>query len=366
MKHSKVFMLVSSMLLSMTCLADSNDRALMSSRLFSVPLEKADEASEGINYDYNTWGSPWAEKDGLCQGYDGGHSGIDFQTKDVAGSLTATRNFYSITTGIVVSDGGDDFNTIAVYDESKNITALYLHADTVDVIEGDNVQVGDVLGVQGSEGAGTAEHVHFEMRSGRRTGSACGASTTINPEVNALKYLVPVLQDGISVTDSVSQKDWRYYRIPGLSLAQGHQIDVEIDSLSADLDLYVMSGQRPTKDTYTCRPYKSGTTVETCTITTSGEWYFGVRGYQSGDFTITVYYDNSPVGWPAANIADTVFNDIESRYPQWFSPHQQSQIDGEYYYRYYPNGSFLLTWNSDLWYNIEGGGWRRWGPVQNW
>lgn len=65
-------------------------------------------------------------------------------------------------------------------------------------------------------------------------------------------------------------------------------------------------------------------------------------------------------------MADFVFNKIESKYTNFFSPHTSSQTSGEYYYRYYPNDSYLLKWNNNLWYNIKGSGWQDAGLIVDW
>ena len=172
-------------------IAGSATRALIASYLFDIPLKKIDEPKIGANYNYNVWGDPSQEKDGQCLGYDDGHSGIDFQTKDVAGTATADRVFYSVSKGVVIAAGTDNYNTISIYDSSNNITVLYLHARTVNVSTGDDIDIGDQLGVQGCKGAGDAEHVHIEIQCGKKTTPACGASTTINPEIIIIGYLPP-------------------------------------------------------------------------------------------------------------------------------------------------------------------------------
>jgi hypothetical protein len=79
-------------------------------------------------------------------------------------------------------------------------------------------------------------------------------------------------------------------------------------------------------------------------------------------YTNESYYDYEI---PIKNLADTVFDDVEAKNSNLFSPHQSSQTQGEYYYRRYPNGYYLLEWNDDLWYNI-GSGWKEWGALTNW
>nr|VFJ93528.1 MAG: pre-peptidase C-terminal domain-containing protein [Candidatus Kentron sp. LFY] len=289
-KFKFILICCASIMLGANAHANFSNRALMASALFNIPLE---DVSNGANYDYNPWGNSWVQQDGNCIGYDGGHSGVDMQTQDVAGPLTADRGFYAISSGEVINDGEDDtFSTIAVFDESRNITTIYLHARTVDIATGDVISVGDVLGIQGSAGVGDgnghsdAEHVHFEVRNGRSENPACGASTTINPEIKAIEYLIPIISDGDTESDSVLERDWKFYKV-NASLPDDANLIVELFNLSDDLDLYTQRGRRPSKNDWNCRPYTGGRGTEKCTIEDSGEWYIGVSGYKAGDFSLS-------------------------------------------------------------------------------
>lgn len=155
----------------------------MAANLFHISDPLLDHSSHGANYNYNDWQVDPVQG---CKGYDGGHSGIDMQTKDVEGELTADRDFFAVLPGEVIAAGNDRFNTVAVYNQKKNITVLYLHARKLHVKEGDQVNPVDRLGVQGNAGLGyekptTAEHVHVEVREGYKKTPACGADTTLDP-----------------------------------------------------------------------------------------------------------------------------------------------------------------------------------------
>lgn len=152
-------------------------RALLARALFG--------AGKATYHDYNSYGA-WVERwAGGCRGYDGGHSGWDAQTVSVAQAATANEPFFSLTTGVVVRAGGDSNNTIAVYDAVQDLTTLYAHAHEVDVRVGQVLRVGDRLGIQGNAGLSSdpteREHVHVELRAGKRLRLACGATSALNP-----------------------------------------------------------------------------------------------------------------------------------------------------------------------------------------
>ncbi|MCI5191274.1 MAG: hypothetical protein D3905_16115, partial [Candidatus Electrothrix sp. AS4_5] len=95
----------------------------------------------------------------------------------------------------------------------------------------------------------------------------------------------PVMTDltsGQQVSGSVSQDNWKQYKITASS--SDTELQVDLTNLSADVDLYVRKDSSPTETVYDCRPYKGGTSSESCTLTNSGatEWYISVYGYQTG------------------------------------------------------------------------------------
>ena len=165
-----------------------SDSAFLASQMFRSNLVEIDEM---VNFKYNRWKEGSARhKVGACDAYEGGHSGIDLQTADVAGPKTADRPFHSVSVGEVILAGGDEQNTIAIYDANSDLTTLYLHARKVLTKMGDKIRLGDRLGVQGDKGVEGSEHVHFEARSGRHLGYACGAGhpSSRDPVEVAKKY----------------------------------------------------------------------------------------------------------------------------------------------------------------------------------
>lgn len=134
-------------------------------------------------HDYNDYG---CDPSSTC-GYQGGHSGLD-----VLSTQEGKKTFHSLTAGELIWAGGDDSNTIAVYDSVTNRTTLYLHARKVLVSRRENrdINVGDPLGIQGSTGNATGDHVHIEVRQGWTTLGSCGASIRFRrPNMDPIPYL---------------------------------------------------------------------------------------------------------------------------------------------------------------------------------
>jgi hypothetical protein len=97
---------------------------------------------------------------------------------------------------------------------------------------------------------------------------------------------VTMLTSGQQVSESVAYQNWANYKIAASS--SDTQLLVDMTNLSADVDLYVKQGAMPTLSSYDCRPYRGGTTSESCTLTNSGsnDWYIAVYGYQAGSFDL--------------------------------------------------------------------------------
>lgn len=95
--------------------------------------------------------------------------------------------------GLAVSIRHDfGFNNQALY-------TIYGHMDEINVVQGQHVETGDLLGLVGETGAVTGPHLHFEVRLGENS-----FFTTRNPEL----WLVPPIGWGIiagRVTDGIGQ-----------------------------------------------------------------------------------------------------------------------------------------------------------------
>ncbi len=120
------------------------------------------------------------------------------------------------------------------------------------------------------------------------------------PKVGCRKSPVPKLEeslpklhiDGQSISSSVRKRAFRKYKLYG---HKSGKVDILMDNLSSDVDLYVRTnGMVDTRrGTYNCRPYYIGTRSEVCTVDYSvGDTVtIGVHGYRSGSYRLQAFYN---------------------------------------------------------------------------
>ena len=87
------------------------------------------------------------------------HTGIDIAGK-LGDPITPAIKGKVIHTGNLSWGLGNH----VIIDHGDNLTTSYGHMSKILVSEGDNVDPGDVIGLQGSTGWSTGVHLHFEVR----------------------------------------------------------------------------------------------------------------------------------------------------------------------------------------------------------
>jgi murein DD-endopeptidase MepM/ murein hydrolase activator NlpD len=86
------------------------------------------------------------------------HSGIDLKAK-------MNDPVKSINKGVIVFTGNHFFSGNSVYiDHGLGIVSMYFHLSEIKVKKGDEVNIGDVIGLVGSTGRSTGPHLHWGVR----------------------------------------------------------------------------------------------------------------------------------------------------------------------------------------------------------
>lgn len=91
----------------------------------------------------------------------GTHQGVDM-------NLSEGSEVYSAHSGKVVFVGGD-YGHVSIYNASDGVTYQYAHMKSIKVVKNQTISAGTLLGLQSNKGVG-GSHLHFEVRSGSKTG----------------------------------------------------------------------------------------------------------------------------------------------------------------------------------------------------
>lgn len=104
----------------------------------------------------------WPASGGITQGYSFFHKAIDIANRSAGAILAADA-------GVVTTAGWPDssgYGNRVVIDHGNGYVTLYAHMSAVQVVSGQRVKRGDVIGQMGSTGRSTGIHLHFEIRQG--------------------------------------------------------------------------------------------------------------------------------------------------------------------------------------------------------
>lgn len=103
---------------------------------------------------------------------------------------TGSGSIVSAHTGEVTAIGGR-YGIVAIYDDKKDVTYLYLHMDTknTSAVVGKRIDKDKFLGMQSNVGLTVSgnQHLHIEVRKGRKTEPA-GLPTLGNPLTSISPY----------------------------------------------------------------------------------------------------------------------------------------------------------------------------------
>lgn len=104
----------------------------------------------------------WPAAGVITQGYSFFHKAIDIANRG-AGPILATDAGVVTTAGWPDSSG---YGNRVILDHGNGYVTLYAHMSVIQVVAGQRVKRGDVLGQMGSTGRSTGTHLHFEIRQG--------------------------------------------------------------------------------------------------------------------------------------------------------------------------------------------------------
>ena len=105
------------------------------------------------------------------------HRGTDYNTP-VGTPLFASDDGVVVRTGY---DSANGWHIMIAYDSGWRFAYVHLEEVAFDLVKGDRVVAGDVVGTTGNTGRSTGPHLHLEVRDNRNTGP-WGVGPLVDPE----------------------------------------------------------------------------------------------------------------------------------------------------------------------------------------
>ena len=105
--------------------------------------------------------------------------------------------------------------------------------------------------------------------------------------INMLFASTVDLTSGDTQSGSVTLEEMNYYKI---ALPPGEDIEIIMNQLSADADMYVRVGSKPTRDLHDCTSLNGSRNSEHCVLSgrvNGTDVFIGVYGYRAADYDIT-------------------------------------------------------------------------------
>ena len=126
----------------------------------------------------------------------------------------------------------------------------------------------------------------------------------------------PLLTSGHAVSGSVARSAIKYYKI---NSSYGDKVIATINALTADADIYIKKGEKPTTSSFDCKSTNGGTNTDSCSIDIlqDTEVYIGVAGFRAASYNLLVTSEREMI--PANPQIPTVLEDAEggTLNPNW-------------------------------------------------
>lgn len=103
----------------------------------------------------------WPAAGSISRGFSSYHHGIDIGMLQSLTVIAAAGGRVELTG---YATGYDGYGNVVVVDVAPHVQAIYAHLSSYSVHPGEQVRMGEVLGVAGCTGMCTGTHLHFEMR----------------------------------------------------------------------------------------------------------------------------------------------------------------------------------------------------------
>ena len=214
--------------------------------------------------------------------------------------------------------------------ETKFYTVPALQGQTLEaLLDGLNADADLYLRV-GAEPTGS--EYDCKSSNGGTTADSCSVTLTQDDTVHIAVYgyratnytltaslnegATPTLTSGHAVSGSVARSAIKYYKI---NSSYGDKVIATISDLTADADIYIKKGEKPTASSFDCKSTNGGTEADSCSIDIleNTEVYIGVSGFRAANYNLLVTSEREMI--PANPQIPTVLEDAEggTLNPNW-------------------------------------------------
>ena len=161
-------------------------------------------------------------------------NGIDIGLDD-----SSTKEVRAAAGGAVTHAGGDDDEALGisiVIDHGNDVTTVYGHLSELRVEEGDTVEIGEVIGIGGSTGISTGEHLHFEVRKAGETVDPLhvlpvedGDTTALDIDCSTTPFTLPSGSQALLDFGGVLRSGEEVVSVSAVPLNGGPSLEYEVD-----------------------------------------------------------------------------------------------------------------------------------------
>ena len=133
---------------------------------------------------------------------------------------------------------------------------------------------------------------------------------------------VVTLESTVVKSGSVENGDMKYYMIPAKT---GERVDSLLDALTADADIYVRVGEKPTKESFDCKSTHGGTNSDGCSVTLDRDTnvYIGIYGYKAAEYEVkATIVNNNPN--PNNDLITGVNDSVEMDKTKYYTIHLEA------------------------------------------
>ena len=117
------------------------------------------------------------------------------------------------------------------------------------------------------------------------TASAGGQNCSKSGSITVSQASDVALSDGVPYSDTLSAGNWKYYYI---DVPDGKGLTADLYDMTADADLYIGIGYKPTKEQNDCHSFHLGTAAENCVIPPghAGRYWIGVYSSAAASYKV--------------------------------------------------------------------------------